>query len=61
MAVREGLLALVCEWSPYGYQLKVSFRESTGGISPLNVGPVAHPARKCSSAVTERCVTSNIP
>lgn len=40
MAVREGLLALISDGPSYGYQLKVSFEEATGGIWPLNVGQV---------------------
>lgn len=40
MAVREGLLALLDEGPRYGYQLKTSFEDATGGIWPLNVGQV---------------------
>jgi DNA-binding PadR family transcriptional regulator len=40
MAVREGLLALLDEEPRYGYQLKTSFEEATGGVWPLNVGQV---------------------
>jgi len=40
MAVREGLLVLLCEGPNHGYQLKVSFEDATGGVWPLNVGQV---------------------
>lgn len=40
MAVREGLLALLREGPQYGYQLKTSFEQATGGVWPLNVGQV---------------------
>lgn len=40
MAVREGLLALLDDGPRYGYQLKTSFEEATGGVWPLNVGQV---------------------
>jgi DNA-binding PadR family transcriptional regulator len=40
MAVREGLLALLDEEPRYGYKLKTSFEEATGGVWPLNVGQV---------------------
>ena len=40
MAIRHGLLALLDEGPAYGYQLKASFEERTGGTWPLNIGQV---------------------
>ena len=40
MGVRHGLLALLDEGPAYGYQLKASFEERTGGTWPLNIGQV---------------------
>jgi len=38
MAIRLGLLALLDEGPAYGYQLKATFEERTGGTWPLNIG-----------------------
>ena len=40
MSIRHGLLALLQRGPMYGYQLRVSFEESTGGTWPLNIGQV---------------------
>jgi DNA-binding PadR family transcriptional regulator len=40
MAIRHGLLALLDEGPAYGYQLKATFEERTGGTWPLNIGQV---------------------
>jgi DNA-binding PadR family transcriptional regulator len=40
MSVKYGLLALLERGPMYGYQLRASFEESTGGTWPLNVGQV---------------------
>lgn len=40
MSIRHGLLALLHRGPMYGYQLRVSFEESTGGTWPLNIGQV---------------------
>lgn len=40
MAIREGLLALLEEGPAYGYALKTTFEERTGGTWPLNIGQV---------------------
>ena len=40
MSIRHGLLALLGRSPMYGYQLRVSFEESTGGTWPLNIGQV---------------------
>ena len=40
MSIRHGLLALLGRGPMYGYQLRVSFEESTGGTWPLNIGQV---------------------
>jgi DNA-binding PadR family transcriptional regulator len=40
MSIRYGLLALLYRGPMYGYQLRTSFEESTGGTWPLNIGQV---------------------
>jgi len=40
MSVRHSLLALLERGPMYGYQLRASFEESTGGTWPLNIGQV---------------------
>lgn len=40
MPIRHGLLALLQRGPMYGYQLRASFEESTGGTWPLNIGQV---------------------
>src|SRR5437764_5531119 len=40
MSIRHGLLALLHRGPMYGYQLRVSFEDSTGGTWPLNIGQV---------------------
>ncbi len=40
MSIRHGLLALLYRGPMYGYQLRASFEESTGGTWPLNIGQV---------------------
>ena len=40
MSVKAALLALLDEGPRYGYELKASFEERTGGAWPLNVGQV---------------------
>ncbi|WP_203862431.1 PadR family transcriptional regulator [Plantactinospora mayteni] len=40
MSIRHGLLALLERGPMYGYQLRVTFEESTGGTWPLNIGQV---------------------
>jgi DNA-binding PadR family transcriptional regulator len=40
MSIRHGLLALLERGPMYGYQLRTSFEESTGGTWPLNIGQV---------------------
>jgi DNA-binding PadR family transcriptional regulator len=40
MAIRHGLLALLDEGPAYGYQLKATFEERTGGTWLLNIGQV---------------------
>jgi DNA-binding PadR family transcriptional regulator len=40
MSIRHGLLALLQRGPMYGYQLRTSFEESTGGTWPLNIGQV---------------------
>jgi len=40
MSVRHSLLALLERGEMYGYQLRASFEESTGGTWPLNIGQV---------------------
>jgi DNA-binding PadR family transcriptional regulator len=40
MSVKHGLLALLERGPMYGYQLRSSFEESTGGTWPLNIGQV---------------------
>src|SRR5256714_10654925 len=40
MSIRYGLLALLERGPMYGYQLRASFEESTGGTWPLNIGQV---------------------
>jgi DNA-binding PadR family transcriptional regulator len=40
MSIRHGLLALLERGPMYGYQLRASFEESTGGTWPLNIGQV---------------------
>jgi DNA-binding PadR family transcriptional regulator len=40
MSIRHGLLALLERGPMYGYQLRSSFEESTGGTWPLNIGQV---------------------
>jgi DNA-binding PadR family transcriptional regulator len=40
MGVREGLLTLLDGEPPYGYQLKIEFETSTGGVWGLNIGQV---------------------
>jgi DNA-binding PadR family transcriptional regulator len=40
MSIRHGLLALLHRGPMYGYQLRTSFEESTGGTWPLNIGQV---------------------
>jgi DNA-binding PadR family transcriptional regulator len=40
MSVKHGLLALLERGPMYGYQLRATFEESTGGTWPLNIGQV---------------------
>lgn len=40
MSIRHGILALLERGVMYGYQLRSSFEESTGGAWPLNIGQV---------------------
>ncbi|MDT5035445.1 MAG: hypothetical protein QOE03_630 [Micromonosporaceae bacterium] len=40
MSIKYGLLALLERGPMYGYQLRASFEESTGGTWPLNIGQV---------------------
>jgi DNA-binding PadR family transcriptional regulator len=40
MSIKHGLLALLERGPMYGYQLRFSFEESTGGTWPLNIGQV---------------------
>jgi DNA-binding PadR family transcriptional regulator len=40
MSIRYGMLALLERGTMYGYQLRSSFEESTGGTWPLNIGQV---------------------
>jgi DNA-binding PadR family transcriptional regulator len=40
MSVKHSLLALLERGPMYGYQLRLSFEESTGGTWPLNIGQV---------------------
>jgi DNA-binding PadR family transcriptional regulator len=40
MSIKYGLLALLQRGTMYGYQLRTSFEESTGGTWPLNIGQV---------------------
>jgi DNA-binding PadR family transcriptional regulator len=40
MSIRHGLLALLERGPMYGYQLRATFEESTGGTWPLNIGQV---------------------
>jgi len=40
MSVKHGLLALLERGPMYGYQLRLSFEQSTGGTWPLNIGQV---------------------
>jgi DNA-binding PadR family transcriptional regulator len=40
MSIKYGLLALLKHGPMYGYQLRASFEESTGGTWPLNIGQV---------------------
>jgi len=40
MSIRHGLLALLERGPMYGYQLRSSFEQSTGGTWPLNIGQV---------------------
>jgi DNA-binding PadR family transcriptional regulator len=40
MPIKHGLLALLERGPMHGYQLRVTFEESTGGTWPLNIGQV---------------------
>lgn len=40
MSIRHGLLALLERGPMYGYQLRATFEETTGGTWPLNIGQV---------------------
>jgi DNA-binding PadR family transcriptional regulator len=40
MSIKHGLLALLERGPMYGYQLRSSFEETTGGTWPLNIGQV---------------------
>jgi DNA-binding PadR family transcriptional regulator len=40
MSVRHGLLALLADSPKYGYQLRATFEQQTGGTWPLNIGQV---------------------
>jgi DNA-binding PadR family transcriptional regulator len=40
VSVRDGLLSLLGEGPRYGFQLKTTFEETTGGVWSLNVGQV---------------------
>jgi len=40
MSIKHGLLALLERGPMYGYQLRATFEESTGGTWPLNIGQV---------------------
>jgi DNA-binding PadR family transcriptional regulator len=45
-AVRFALLALLAQGETHGYELKLRFERSTGGLWPLNVGQVYDALRK---------------
>ena len=45
-AVRFALLALLAQGATHGYELKLRFERSTGGLWPLNVGQVYDALRR---------------
>jgi DNA-binding PadR family transcriptional regulator len=49
-AVRFALLALLAQGETHGYELKLRFERSTGGLWPLNVGQVYDALRRLERA-----------